>query len=285
MLKVFGAVAFAAIACSRGVLAQHDSDDEVDDMGPAAFLWPPDREWLSYHDNVEPCGTSSGPTNRTEFPLTGGQVALVQQDESFGIQIAISYNDDPQTNDDFNVLVSADRIKELDPGHQCLDIANPPSDVSVGSNATLQIKYTSEFDTNVNETYYACADITYVSRADFNYTIPCFNVTEPEATPTSSSVPAATDQSGTSSGGSGGSLSGGAIAGIVIGSVVGVAFIAIVLFFLYRRDQRDKRLAEHRVSSRNVKWDEDAASRSQRTSGNADSGVSVQLQDLGSARA
>lgn len=123
-----------------------------------------------------------------------------------------------------------------------------------------------------------------MNRADFNYTIPCFNVTEPEATPTptASSGSAATDQSGSSSGSS---LSGGAIAGIVIGSVVGVAFIAIILFFLYRRDQRDKRLAEHRVSSRNVKWDEDAASRSQRTSGNADSGVSVQLQDMGGSRA
>lgn len=46
-------------------------------------------------------------------------------------------------------------MKEVDPGHECLSIANPPADVAVGSNATLQIKYTSEFDTGVNETYYA----------------------------------------------------------------------------------------------------------------------------------
>ena len=64
-------------------------------------------------------------------------------------------NPDPQENDAFEVLISGDRIKELDPGHQCLNIANPPSNVRAGSNATLQIKYTSEFDKDINETYYA----------------------------------------------------------------------------------------------------------------------------------
>lgn len=284
MLRILEVVVVAvAIMCSRGVVA-FESDSEAPDMGPAAFLWPPDREWLSFHDNVAPCGTSAGPTNRTEFPLTGGLVSLVQQDEAFAVQLAISYDDEPKSNDDFDVLIPSDRMKEVDPGHECLSIANPPADVAVGSNATLQIKYTSEFDTGVNETYYACADITYIDRANFATEFPCFNITEPEATPTASSVPVAgSDQSSGDESSSGG-LPGGAIAGIVIGAVVGVTFIALVLFFLYRRDQRDKRLAEHHVSNRNVKWDEDAASRS-RTSGNADSGVSVPLQDLGSSRA
>jgi hypothetical protein len=62
---------------------------------------------------------------------------------------------DPLANGDFDVLISSDRIKELDPGHQCLGIADPPSGTAVGSNATLQIKYTSEFNTDRNETYYA----------------------------------------------------------------------------------------------------------------------------------
>ncbi|RYP34111.1 hypothetical protein DL767_004446 [Monosporascus sp. MG133] len=285
MLRILKTLAVvAAVLCSRGVLAQHGSDDEVEDMGPAAFMWPPDREWLSYHDNVAPCGTSSGPTNRTDFPLTGGQVALVQQDESFGIQIAISYQDDPQSNDDFEVLVSADRIRELDPGHQCVNIADPPSDVGAGSNATLQIRYTSEFDNGVNETYYACADITYVSARDFTYRIPCFNATEeePEPSPTPSSPTPAENED---TDGSGGGLPGGAVAGIAIGAVAAVSLVAVVLFFLYRRDQREKRLAEHRLSNRNVKWDEDvaaaSASRSRTSGGTADSGVSVQLQDLG----
>jgi hypothetical protein len=126
----------------------------------------------------------------------------------------------------------------------------------------------------------ASADIVYVTAAKFNTTIPCFNATEPEpepepeptTTPTPSPAPAA-------DGGSGG-LSGGAIAGIAIGSVVGASVIGILLFFLYRRDQREKRLAEHRTSARGVKWDEDAASRS-RASGNS-AGADVELQDVGS---
>lgn len=70
MLRILEAVVVAvAIMCSRGVVA-FESDSEAPDMGPAAFLWPPDREWLSFHDNVAPCGTSAGPTNRTEFPLS-----------------------------------------------------------------------------------------------------------------------------------------------------------------------------------------------------------------------
>ncbi|RYO92368.1 hypothetical protein DL766_000336 [Monosporascus sp. MC13-8B] len=245
----------AAIWCSGPGSAQHGSDNEVEDMGPAAF--------------------------------TGGQVALVQQDESFGVQIAISYQDDPQSNDDFEVLVSADRITELDPGHQCVNIADPPSDVGAGSNATLQIRYTSEFDKGVNETYYACADITYVRARDFTYRIPCFNATEEEPEPSPAPSPPAPAEN-EDTGGGGGGLPGGAVAGIAIGAVAAVSLVAVVLFFLYRRDQREKRLAEHRLSNRNVKWDGDvaaasaSASRSRTSGGTADSGVSVQLQDLGS---
>lgn len=70
MRRLLELTALVVVSCSRVALAQHDSTDDVDDMGPAAFMWPPDREWLSYHDNVAPCGTSSGPTNRTDFPLS-----------------------------------------------------------------------------------------------------------------------------------------------------------------------------------------------------------------------
>lgn len=136
-------------------------------------------------------------------------------------------------------------------------------------------------------TIFDSADITYVERSDFNIRIPCFNATEPEpeetSTPMPSSVPAENGQNGVSSDGGSSGLSGGAIAGIVIGCVVGVSLIGIILFFLYRRDQREKRLADRGLSGRNVKWDEDAASRS-RTSGNAESDRNVQLQDLPSTR-
>lgn len=39
------------------------------DMGPAAFMWPPDRVWSAAADNHAPCGSVAGVGNRTEFPL------------------------------------------------------------------------------------------------------------------------------------------------------------------------------------------------------------------------
>lgn len=39
-------------------------------MGPAAFMWPPDRVWSGDMDNQPPCGSRAAPGNRTEFPLS-----------------------------------------------------------------------------------------------------------------------------------------------------------------------------------------------------------------------
>ena len=41
----------------------------AEDMGPAAFMWPADRVWSAAADNTAPCGSVSGVTNRTAFPL------------------------------------------------------------------------------------------------------------------------------------------------------------------------------------------------------------------------
>lgn len=94
-------------------------------MGPVAFMWPPDREWKADQDNTAPCGSSAGVNKRTSFP-TGkstfsyalcvafiwcrtffffffssvltlsqssvhGAVALIIQDESWDVQLGISY--------------------------------------------------------------------------------------------------------------------------------------------------------------------------------------------------
>ncbi|KAH7039682.1 uncharacterized protein B0I36DRAFT_378826 [Microdochium trichocladiopsis] len=263
VLKALGAAVLTFVPAA----AQHqdidqNGDGEADGMGPAAFMWPPDRVWLDFTDNTGPCGSPDGPGNRTAFPLVDGAVSLVQQDEAFGVQISISYSNDPKSESDFQVLISPDAVKELNPGHQCLNITDPPSNVVAGSNATIQVKYVSDWDKNINETYYACADITYVAADKFNFaSIPCFNVSVPAAPEPSSTAPGTSNASGTNSPAQGGSdspagLSGGAIAGIVVGVVVGVAALGILLFFLYRRDQRQKRVVDHVTSARNnVKWD------------------------------
>lgn len=126
-------------------------------------------------------------------------------------------------------------------------------------------------DSDKNETYYACADVTYVPASKFTYSIPCFNVTSEEFTPVTTSAGAGStatagsskgsedkskaDSDSNSSSGGGSGLSGGAIAGIVIGSVAGVA-IGVALLFGYRRLLQKYRSARNQASVRNVDWAE-----------------------------
>lgn len=176
---------------------------------------------------------------------------------------------DPTSNDDFETVIAAMRIPELSEGHQCYPIPNPSADVEAFANATLQIRYTSDFEDNQNETYYACADITYVPTSQFTYQVPCFNATSDDydisdnndGGANSSSTASAAGASATSSvpetSESGSSdLSGGAIAGIVVGVVVGVAAILGAFIFMWRRRQQKKRLRQQEASLRTVKWEE-----------------------------
>merc|ERR1712230_117144 len=244
-MKTHLALSFVGIYAASLALADH-GDDYAQTMGPVAFMWPPDREWGAAQDNI----------------------ALVARDESWSIQVAISYRNNPTSNEDFETVIAAMRIPELDEGHQCYPIPSPPVDIEAGANATFQIKYTSDFDTDKNETFYACADITYVSTSQFTYQVPCFNatiddysITEPDSTPSATAAGASATASSPSqsSGSSSSHLSGGAIAGIVVGVVVGVtAFLAVALFFCWRRTAHKKRLRQQ-ASIRAVKWDENTA--------------------------
>jgi hypothetical protein len=139
-------------------------------------------------------------------------------------------------------LVSSSNFPELEPGHECYAVPNPPSNITTGANATLQLSYLSTFDTDTNSTYYACADIKYIPLASFTTNVLCFNVSESSTSSSSSST-----STGSSSKASSEGLSGGQIAGIVVGSVAGAAIIAAGLFLLWsrhqRRVQRDKMVA------------------------------------------
>ncbi|KAE8356144.1 hypothetical protein BDV28DRAFT_145487 [Aspergillus coremiiformis] len=259
-------VPFVALASAIGVWAH--GEEETKEMGPVAFMWPPDRPWAAAFDNTAPCGSSSGVTNRTDFPMINGQLALVIQDESWNIQIAVSHKSNPNTNDDFETFIDGSSIKNIDPGHQCYPVPNQSIDVEEGRNATFQIKYTSEFDTDRNETYYACADVRYVAVSKFTTQVPCFNVTANEFTATTTTTAAidataTVGSSGSSSKDSNTSaksspgLSGGAIAGIVVGCVTGVVFVIAVLFG-YRRFLQKYRSYRQKASMRNVDWAETA---------------------------
>ncbi|KAH8691527.1 hypothetical protein BGW36DRAFT_388482 [Talaromyces proteolyticus] len=231
-----------------GVLVKSKLDD---DMGPAAFLWPSDRAFSAVNDNTAPCGSAAGVTNRTVFPMTNGAVAVVLQDESYNVNLAVSHKDNPTSNDDFSTLVSSSNFPDLKSGHECYSVPNAPSSVSPGSNATLQLSYISKGETDTNKTYYACADITYVALKDFTIQVPCFNVSIDNptavtsslavgATATATSTTAASTSSSTSDTG-GSHLSGGAIAGIVVGTVVGGSLVLAALVILWRRRQQKAR--------------------------------------------
>ncbi|KAF5676544.1 glucoamylase III (alpha-1,4-glucan-glucosidase) [Fusarium heterosporum] len=248
-----------------------------EDMGPAAFMWPPDRVWSGDMDNKGPCGSRASAGNRTEFPLTGGAVALVGQDDYYSSKISISYSNgkcpnlpeslstitneiihlDPTSNGDFETLIQEKSIADLNPGHSCVEVPDAPSKVSAGDNATLQIIYRADWDAPHNQTFYACADITFVEKSKFKFEIPCFNATEPgdddkKAGATADPNPTATHKSTSTrssedpksdddTSGDSRKLSGGAIAGIVIGAVAGLVLILGAGLFFWRRKQQTKR--------------------------------------------
>ncbi|KIY03120.1 uncharacterized protein Z520_01587 [Fonsecaea multimorphosa CBS 102226] len=255
------------VLAAKYALSQEHGEEYEKTMGPVAFLWPPDREWGAAQDNTAPCGSAASVVNRTEFPLLNGQIALVAQDESWSIQVAISHKNDPTSNDDFEIVIAAMRIPELDEGHQCYPVPNPSADIEALSNATLQIQYTSDFEDDRNETYYACADITYVPTSQFTYQVPCFNATVDDfnitdsdpglsSSASASGATATSEATGAAELSSSSGLSGGAIAGIVVGTVVGVAAFLGVFFFLWRRSQQKRRLRQQEASVRNVKWED-----------------------------
>ncbi|RMD43767.1 hypothetical protein DV735_g1330, partial [Chaetothyriales sp. CBS 134920] len=269
------------LLAARGVLAEETTT--AGNMGPVALMWPQDRAWGAADDNTAPCGSVEGVTDRTNFPLDYSVIALVTQDESWLVQIAVSLSANPTSNDDFQVVTEATRIQEIDMGHTCYPIGVPEG-VTTGTNATIQIRYTSDYDDGVNNTFYACSDITYVPMSLITDDVPCFNATiEDDEEETSSSTTTAassatsTAASGTSSAASStgssaassstataqesgkSGLSGGAIAGIVVGVVGGLAIVLGAFFLLWRRGQRYKMSADANHNPRKVDWDESGA--------------------------
>lgn len=91
VITMFSLLLPALAAFSAHVVAQtHGAGAEGTEMGPVAFLWPPDRNWTAQADNIAPCGSPDGPSNRTEFPLSQGAVALTIADEAWNVAIRLA---------------------------------------------------------------------------------------------------------------------------------------------------------------------------------------------------
>lgn len=183
---------------------------------------------------------------------------------------------DPSESD-FEEVSGPGHVGDLDPGHSCLTVPDPPSNVAEGSNATFRLWYEAspEEEGDLTEDYYACADVTFVAARNFTESIPCFNVTEEDpkltmdpdvdVTLTSSGSESSSsddlsasevashiaDASDIDDSGSSG-LSKGGIAGIVVGVVVGVGLIiASAIFFIrYRRANSEARRAKQAAVSK-----------------------------------
>ncbi|KZL85370.1 gpi-anchored protein [Colletotrichum incanum] len=271
-----------------------------DKMGPAAFLWPPDREWSADADNTAPCGSTNGPGVRTEFPLgkfniwyhtssdvqidltrrqiVNGKLALVAQDITRSVHLSVSYENgkqdlttsaDPKSVSDFETFLAPSEVGSLDLGHTCVTVPSAPEGTAAGANATYRMLYVSNFedDESKRETFYACADVTFVDV--FTNLIPCFNATvsDPEVDVDETVNVTTTDSGGNtphtadnftaadSKNGSSG-LSGGAIAGTVVGSIAGVSLLGLAAFLMWRRKNAKKNAATEPIKQR---WDSEKA--------------------------
>ena len=203
---------------------------------------------------------------------------------------------DPKSLSDFTR--TGPIITEIDPGHTCYTIADPPAGTLPGTNATLQIEYIADFDRPENQTFYACADITYVPASEVNLADkPCFNSTSPDDVPAPTTTGEPTHLPGHGADGpplstakpgsaNGNKLSKGAIAGIVVGSVIGFALVVGLGLLFYREKKRKNRLIRQRDSARGIGWSAAGgggdAPRKDSASASAASGGSIRLQSMGS---
>jgi len=68
-MQVLARLAVSVSFIARLALAQDHGEEASREMGPVAFMWPPDRLWGADFDNHAPCGSAASVTNRTIFPL------------------------------------------------------------------------------------------------------------------------------------------------------------------------------------------------------------------------
>ncbi|KAI0436108.1 hypothetical protein F4803DRAFT_543407 [Xylaria telfairii] len=239
----------------------HGEGAEGTVQGPVAFLWPDDRPWSAAADNSGPCGSASGVVNRTNFPLSQGSVALTIADEAWNVAFSIAYADDPTVQSQFSQQLVG--VPEVESGHQCYKVDDIPDNVVAGSNATIQLEYWSNIANELNgrnQTFFACADITFVEAADFTAQVPCFNVTTSDFNPPESSSTTTADNPDntgaandadhdTSTQSSSGRLTTGATAGIAVGVVVAsLLVIGIVAFVVFRKRAKQTIHEEHQLS-------------------------------------
>lgn len=176
------AVAAASIMAGR-VAAQGHGEEFAQTMGPVAFMWPDDRPWSEDTETIAPCGSASKVGERTNFPLEGGALLLVSQDEAWNVDVNIAFKSNPSSNNDFQNWFASNISAEMESGHKCFPVPALPSSVKDGDVGTIQLVY-SAMDGSNNVSHYACADVVFVEKFTHNgYSSLCFNTSEGEIAP------------------------------------------------------------------------------------------------------
>ncbi|RDW77922.1 hypothetical protein BP5796_05774 [Coleophoma crateriformis] len=227
-----GLVAILALSgTSSAYTASSTSEESV--TAPVDFTWPEARPWYVAYQNEAPCGTSASVGDRTEFPLDSGVVSIVSAGNAYGVAFSIAYVNDVTSQSDFTTQLV--KTASVGPGHQCYSMPDSAAAITVGTNATIQLEYTAQYNGSAYKIFYSCADITFVDPSDFNTDVACFNatVTGPSSNPIESSAAAASTTAGSKSSSG---LSVGSEAGIAVGSIIGgLAVLGCLAFFFLRR--------------------------------------------------
>lgn len=176
----------STLASAGFVAAQGHGEEFAQTMGPVSFMWPPDRPWSEDYETIAPCGSAAGPAvNRTQFPLEGGHIALVAQDDAWAVSVRISFRSNPTSPNDFQTWFTSNITNELEAAHMCYNTPSVPSAIKAGDFGTIQLEYNA-IDGSQNVSHFACADVYFVERSEFKnngFSPLCFNTTEGEATP------------------------------------------------------------------------------------------------------
>jgi len=225
----------AAVSASATLLPRQGSGATISSPGAIGFEYPAIRGWARESATVQPCG-GFALGGRSDFPVTGGQVGLIQSRDGNDIQLSYSTNADPQSLADFQPLLP--NITHLFGGTACLQTPDFTSlGLAAGQVVTLQLQYNAGPQRN---NFHQCADITLVPQADYtpasNFT--CTNYTRSTQTRSgantalvSSDAAASTESAAPAA--STAPTSGASNLHIAAGSVVGAAVLAAASAFVF----------------------------------------------------
>lgn len=97
-LTSLGALAAVALAYPSGSDKDKNKDNTIVSAPlvdrPVSIAWPQSRPPGNGKDSTAPCGTGTVPSDRAEFPLSGGKIAVLMGKEKVdNVMVKIAYSD------------------------------------------------------------------------------------------------------------------------------------------------------------------------------------------------